>query len=101
MSFLAVLAVLAAEGLVVGAFARLALPGKDPLTLLQTMGVGLAGSSSPGSSSTPVSGSEATPSLLVALVFAVGILYVIRRRRGGGLTSPDAQAAEERRRRGY
>ncbi len=44
MTFLAVLLVLALQGLFVGAFARLALPGPDPLTLLQTMGVGLAGS---------------------------------------------------------
>ena len=36
--------VLAVEGLIVGAFARLALPGKDPLTIPQTIGVGLAGS---------------------------------------------------------
>ena len=65
------------------------------------MGVGLAGSFLAGLVVYAVSGSDAMPSLLVALVFSVGILYVIRRRRGGGLTSPDAQAAEERRRRGY
>ena len=35
---------LAIGGLIVGAFARLALPGKDPMTLLQTMLVGIGGS---------------------------------------------------------
>jgi uncharacterized membrane protein YeaQ/YmgE (transglycosylase-associated protein family) len=35
---------LAIFGLIVGAFARLALPGRDPLTLFQTMLLGLAGS---------------------------------------------------------
>jgi uncharacterized membrane protein YeaQ/YmgE (transglycosylase-associated protein family) len=101
MDFLVVLAVLALQGLFVGAFARLALPGPDPLTLLQTMGIGLAGSFLAGLAVYLLAGSNAMPSLLVALVFSVGILYVIRRRRGGGLTAPDARKAEERRKRGY
>ena len=65
------------------------------------MGVGLAGSFLAGLVVYLVAGSNAMPSLLVALVFSVGIVYVIRRRRGGGLTAPDARADEERRRRGY
>jgi uncharacterized membrane protein YeaQ/YmgE (transglycosylase-associated protein family) len=88
VTFLAVLLILAAEGLIVGAFARLALPGPDPLTLLQTMGLGLAGSFLAGLVAYLVGGNNATPSFLAALVFSVGILYVIRRRRGGGLTRP-------------
>ena len=35
---------LAIFGLVVGALARLALPGKDPMTIPQTMLIGIAGS---------------------------------------------------------
>ena len=35
--------VLAFEGLVVGALARLALPGPDPMGILATIGLGLAG----------------------------------------------------------
>ena len=35
--------VLALEGLVVGALARLALPGPDPMGILATIGLGLAG----------------------------------------------------------
>ena len=41
------------------------------------------------------------PSLLVALVVSVGIVYVIRRRRGGGCLDADERAEAERRRRGY
>jgi uncharacterized membrane protein YeaQ/YmgE (transglycosylase-associated protein family) len=37
------LVVLALEGLLIGGLARLALPGKDPMTWWQTMLVGLAG----------------------------------------------------------
>ena len=40
MSLIVFLIFLAVEGLIVGAFARLALPGKDPLTIPQTIGVG-------------------------------------------------------------
>jgi uncharacterized membrane protein YeaQ/YmgE (transglycosylase-associated protein family) len=35
--------VLALEGLIVGALARLALPGPDPMGILATIGLGLAG----------------------------------------------------------
>ena len=93
MTFLAVLLILAAEGLIVGAFARLALPGRDPLTLLQTMGLGLAGSFLAGLVAYAVAGNDATPSFLAALLFSVLILYVIRRRRGGGLTRPGGEDA--------
>jgi uncharacterized membrane protein YeaQ/YmgE (transglycosylase-associated protein family) len=88
VTFLAVLLILALEGLIVGAFARLALPGRDPLTLPQTMGLGLAGSFLAGLVAYAIGGSHATPSFLAALVFSVLILYVIRRRRGGGLARP-------------
>jgi uncharacterized membrane protein YeaQ/YmgE (transglycosylase-associated protein family) len=80
--------ILAFEGLVVGAFARLALPGPDPLTIPQTIAVGLAGSFIAGLVVYGLSGGRAGGGFLASLVFSVLILYVIRRRRGGGLTSP-------------
>jgi uncharacterized membrane protein YeaQ/YmgE (transglycosylase-associated protein family) len=92
MSFLAILIVLAFEGLIVGAFARLALPGKDPLTLVQTMGLGLAGSFLAGVVAYLVGGKNAAPSFIAALFFSVVILYFIRRRRGGGLVQPRGDA---------
>lgn len=95
MEFLVVMAVLALQGLFVGAFARLALPGPDPLTLLQTMGIGLAGSFLAGLVFYLLVGTG--PSFLAALVFSVGIVYFIRRRRGGGLVHPDRESAERRR----
>jgi uncharacterized membrane protein YeaQ/YmgE (transglycosylase-associated protein family) len=88
VDFLAYIVVLALWGLFVGAFARLALPGKDPMTLLQTMAVGLAGSFLAGLVVYAISGGRAAPGFLGALVFSVGIVYVVRRRRGGGLTQP-------------
>ena len=90
MSLIAFILLLALEGLVVGAFARLALPGKDPMTIPQTIALGLAGSLIAGLLILALSGGREGPGVLAALVFSVLILYFIRRRRGGGLTSPGA-----------
>ncbi len=97
MSWLLLIVLLAVQGLVVGAFARLALPGKDPLTLFQTMGVGLAGSLIAGVLFYLIAGDRAAPGFLAALVFSVGIVYLIRRSRGGGLTRPSGDEAPRRR----
>ena len=89
MDWLWYLISLAFFGLIVGAFARLALPGKDPLSLLQTTLLGLAGSFVGGVLLYVITGGRYYGAgWLVSLVCATGILYVIRRRRGGGLTSP-------------
>ena len=88
MSVILFIIILAVEGLVVGAFARLALPGPDPLTIPQTIGVGLAGSFIAGLVVYAISGGREGGGFLASLVFSVLILYFIRRHRGGGLTSP-------------
>jgi uncharacterized membrane protein YeaQ/YmgE (transglycosylase-associated protein family) len=89
MDWLIYLITLAIFGLVVGAFARLALPGKDPMSLFATMALGLAGSLIGGILLYVISGGRYYGAgWFVSLVCAVGILYVIRRRRGGGLTDP-------------
>ena len=44
MNFFVFLIVITLGGLLVGALARLALPGKDPMTVGQTMLIGIAGS---------------------------------------------------------
>jgi len=90
MGTLGFLLVLAIQGLIVGAFARLALPGRDPLTLVQTIGVGLAGTLVAGVIVYAATDGRAAPSFVVSLIFAVAIMYLIRRRRGGGLTHPGA-----------
>lgn len=82
-----VIVVLAIQGLLIGALARLALPGRDPMSLLQTMGIGLAGSLVAGLL-VYAAGGEGPAPFIVAFIVAFGIVYLIRRRRGGGLTSP-------------
>jgi uncharacterized membrane protein YeaQ/YmgE (transglycosylase-associated protein family) len=88
VSLLVFIIVLALQGLIVGAFARLALPGKDPMTIPQTIAVGLAGTFIAGLLVYALSDGREAPSFLAALVFSVLIVYLIRRRRGGGLASP-------------
>ena len=80
---------LALEGLLVGALARLALPGKDPLSLLQTMALGLFGTFVAGVIFVLLDAPGPAP-FFAGFFFAVLVMYVIRRRRGGGLTSPSA-----------
>jgi len=89
MDWLPYIISLAFWGLIIGAFARLALPGRDPMSLLQTMLVGIAGSLIGGLLLYAISGGRYYGAgWLVSLVCAVGIVYFIRRRRGGDLTRP-------------
>jgi uncharacterized membrane protein YeaQ/YmgE (transglycosylase-associated protein family) len=97
VSLIAVIVILALEGLIVGAFARLALPGPDPMTIPQTIAVGLAGSFVAGLIVRGLSGGREAPGFLAALVFSVLIVYVIRRRRGGGLVDPGVPGSHDRR----
>ena len=74
------------SGLVVGAFARLALPGRDPMTVLQTMVTGIGGSFLGGLIGFFLLGEAG--GFLLSVICAAGIVYLVRRRRGGSLTSP-------------
>jgi uncharacterized membrane protein YeaQ/YmgE (transglycosylase-associated protein family) len=75
-------------GLIVGAFARLALPGKDPMSLFQTALVGVGGSFIAGIVAELLLNRYA--GFFLCLVFSALIVYFIRRSRGGGLTDPGA-----------
>jgi uncharacterized membrane protein YeaQ/YmgE (transglycosylase-associated protein family) len=89
MGWLLYLITLALFGLIIGAFARLALPGKDPLSLFQTMLLGLAGAFIGGILVYLVTGGRYYGAgWLVSLACATGIVYAIRRSRGGSLTDP-------------
>jgi uncharacterized membrane protein YeaQ/YmgE (transglycosylase-associated protein family) len=88
MDFIVYVVILAIWGLFVGAFARLALPGRDPMSLLQTMAVGLVGSFSAGILVWVITDGAYGGGFLASLVVSVLIVYFIRRSRGGGLTDP-------------
>ena len=79
---------LAITGLLVGALARLALPGRDPMSLLQTMAVGIAGSFIAGLLYYAITNNRNGIGILPAVLVSTGIVYAIRRSRGGTLTEP-------------
>jgi hypothetical protein len=86
MSFIGWVLVLILTGLLVGGMARLALPGKDPMTLGQTMLIGIAGTLISGIVTYFIFG--AAPGLPLAVVFAAALVYLVRRSRGGSLSDP-------------
>jgi uncharacterized membrane protein YeaQ/YmgE (transglycosylase-associated protein family) len=88
MSFIVFLILTFFWGLIVGAFARLALPGPDPMSLFRTALLGIAGSLVAGIVVWLLSGGRWGAGFLASLVFSVLILYFVRRSRGGGLTDP-------------
>lgn len=69
--------VLALEGLIVGALARLALPGPDPMGILATIGLGLAGSLVGGIVSWLFLGHAG--GVVVSILAATLLLYLHRR----------------------
>ena len=69
--------VLALEGLVVGALARLALPGPDPMGILATIGLGLAGSFVGGIVAHILLGTAG--GIVFAILGAILLLYLYRR----------------------
>ena len=96
MNLIVYLIALAVSGLIVGALARLALPGRDPMSLFQTMLVGIAGSFAAGLVSLLVFDGRSGGGILLSVVFAAVIVYVVRRSRGGGLMSPGTGAGHRR-----
>lgn len=86
MSIIAFIIIVAFEGLLLGALARLALPGRDPMSIGQTMLVGIGGSLIAGLLAKLLFGAAA--GFFLAFVVTFGIVYAIRRSRGGTLTRP-------------
>jgi uncharacterized membrane protein YeaQ/YmgE (transglycosylase-associated protein family) len=87
MSLIAYLIILAVSGLIVGALARLSLPGPDPMTITQTILLGLAGNFIAGVIVWLIWG-HGVPGVVLSVLCSSVILYFIRRSRGGGLSHP-------------
>ena len=80
MDILLYLLLLAVTGLFVGALGRLAVPGRDPMTLTQTMLVGIGATLIVGLLTMALFGAEGG-SILLSVVVAAGIVWLIRRSR--------------------
>jgi uncharacterized membrane protein YeaQ/YmgE (transglycosylase-associated protein family) len=87
MEVLAYVFWIALSGLIVGALARLALPGPDPMSLLETIMIGIVGSFI-GGFVWALLFDRGTGGIIFAVLCTTAIVYFIRRSRGGGLTSP-------------
>ena len=87
MGLLLYLILLAVSGLVVGALARLALPGPDPMGIGMTILVGIAGSFV-GGLVTALLFRRNGAGIVVSVACATLIVYLMRRSRGGSLTDP-------------
>jgi uncharacterized membrane protein YeaQ/YmgE (transglycosylase-associated protein family) len=87
VSLIVYIIVLVFTGLIVGALARLALPGRDPMGIGATIAVGLAGSFIAGLVSALAFGRNGA-GIILSVLFSTVIVYVIRRSRGGTLTDP-------------
>jgi uncharacterized membrane protein YeaQ/YmgE (transglycosylase-associated protein family) len=86
---------LAIVGLILGGLARLALPGRDPMTILQTIAVGVAGSFLGGLIGWLLFG-RGGGGLFLSFLCSFGIVYAIRRSRGGSLTDPGTRTPLKR-----
>jgi uncharacterized membrane protein YeaQ/YmgE (transglycosylase-associated protein family) len=90
MGLIAYLIALAFIGLILGALARLALPGPDPMSIPQTILVGIAGSFIGGLISWALFG-RGGGGLFISFVCSFVIVYAIRKSRGGDLSRPGAR----------
>jgi uncharacterized membrane protein YeaQ/YmgE (transglycosylase-associated protein family) len=87
LSVILYLLLLAISGLFVGALGRLALPGKDPMTIWQTILIGIAGSFLAGILYWLLFKRQGG-GILLSVLFATLIVYLVRRSRGGTFTRP-------------
>jgi uncharacterized membrane protein YeaQ/YmgE (transglycosylase-associated protein family) len=72
---------LALSGLIVGALARLLLPGRDPMSLLETMLAGVGGSLIAGLIAYYAFDREEGAGLLLSLLCTILIVYAVRKYR--------------------
>jgi uncharacterized membrane protein YeaQ/YmgE (transglycosylase-associated protein family) len=77
VGFLFLILLLAVSGLIVGGLARLALPGPDPMGILATIGLGLAGSFVGGLIAYLFMGRSG--GIIFSILGAILLLYLYRR----------------------
>ena len=81
MSTIGFILLVALNGLIIGALARLALPGKDPMSIPQTILIGVVGSLAGGLVAYYAFGEEEGPGFLLAFLCTVALVFAVRRFR--------------------
>ena len=88
MSIILFILLLIVQGLILGALARLVLPGRDPMSIGQTILIGIVGSLLAGLVVRAISDAEGA-GFLASLVVTVGLVFAVRKMKqrnqvGGG-----------------
>src|SRR5215204_300977 len=92
MSVLVFVLAVAVSGLIVGALARLAVPGPDPMSVWRTIALGILGSFLGGLIARLLGVGGSGGVFLLAFAGAVGLLILYRRvYQGRGITGPGAR----------
>jgi uncharacterized membrane protein YeaQ/YmgE (transglycosylase-associated protein family) len=88
MSLIAYLIALFFTGLIVGALGRLALPGRDPMTIPQTAAVGIAGSFIAGLIALALFHGRGGGGIILSVLCSTFLVWLVRRarERSGGPT---------------
>lgn len=93
MEVIGYIILLALSGLVIGGLARFLLPGRDPMSLLETMLAGIGGSLIAGLIAYYVfDQDEGAAPLLISLICTIGIVYAVRKYRQRTDPHPSAGA---------
>jgi uncharacterized membrane protein YeaQ/YmgE (transglycosylase-associated protein family) len=75
-------------GLIVGALGRLLLPGRDPMSIFQTIMLGIAASLVAGLIAYYAFDEKEGPGFLFSVICAVGLVYLVRKMRERSDTGP-------------
>jgi len=68
-------------GLIVGALGRLLLPGRDPMSIFQTIMLGIAASLVAGLIAYYAFDEKEGPGFLFSVICAIGLVYLVRKLR--------------------
>jgi uncharacterized membrane protein YeaQ/YmgE (transglycosylase-associated protein family) len=86
MDIILYIILLALSGLVVGALGRLLLPGRDPMSIVQTILLGISASLIAGLIGYYVFDEEEGGGFLLAVICAIALVYAVRKLRERSVT---------------
>ncbi|TMK57708.1 MAG: GlsB/YeaQ/YmgE family stress response membrane protein [Actinobacteria bacterium] len=75
-------------GLIVGALGRLLLPGRDPMSIMQTIALGIAASLVAGLIAYYVFDKDEGPGFLFSVLCAIALVYAVRKIRERDASRP-------------
>ena len=88
MDIILYISLLALTGLVVGALGRLLLPGRDPMSIFETIALGIAASLIAGLIAYYVFDREEGAGFFFSVICAVALVYLVRKMRERNAVAP-------------